>query len=187
MVTKRIEVMQRLPSNLLPSTPSVPGRRSFSRRHGAGAVLVVALAAGVLAAAPASTAQEVTPPLSLEAVHNCLCLQQEMADRNAEMETRGGILREREGELERLGMEIEVKRAAMVPGDEAAITDLKTLIDRQQSLRELMRRDIAPSYQDSVSGYNEASAEYNATCAGRRIYQPDIDKLQGNLQCPVRP
>lgn len=170
---------------------SSPGG-SFSRRLVSRGAIGALLAAGVLAAvplslAPTSLAQEIAQPLSLEAVHNCLCLQQQMSSRNAEMELRAGILQEREGELERLGMEIQVKRAAMAPGDQMAIAELKSLIDRQQALRELMRRDIMPSYQDSVRGYNETSAEYNASCAGRRIYQPDIDKLQGNLQCPAQP
>lgn len=160
---------------------------SFSRRLVSRGAVGALVAAGMLAAIPVTLAQEIAPPLSLEAVHNCLCLQQQMSSRNAEMELRGGILKEREGELERLGMEIQVKRAAMAPGDQVAIAELKTLIDRQQALRELMRRDIMPSYQDSVRGYNETTAEYNASCAGRRIYQPDIDKLSGSLQCPARP
>jgi hypothetical protein len=125
MVTKGIEVMQRL---------ALP-RGSFSRRIIFGTAFVSALAAGVLAAIPASVADEVAPPLSLEAVHNCLCLQQEMAYRNEEMELRGGILREREGELQRLGMEIEVKRAAMAPGDEAAIAELKSGVDPDDVMR----------------------------------------------------
>ncbi len=168
---------------------------SFSRRPASRLLsrgVGVLMAAGMLAVLPVPTAsvaaaQELTPPLSLEAVHNCLCLEQEMSRRTADMEVRGGILKERESELQRLGMEIEVKRAAMSPGDEVAMAELKMLIDRQQALRDLMRRDIMPSYQDSVRGYNDTIAEYNASCAGRRIYQPDIDKLQGNLQCPARP
>lgn len=160
---------------------------SISRAAVGALVAAGMLAVLPLAAARVAVAQELTPPLSLEAVHNCLCLKQEMSRRTAEMEVRGGILKERESELQRLGMEIEVKRAAMAPGDEVAIAELKMLIDRQQALRELMRRDIMPSYQDSVRGYNETIAEYNAACAGRRIYQPDIDKLQDNLQCPAQP
>lgn len=141
--------------------------------------------AGLLAAAPAS-AQEIQPLLPEEDVGYCLCLEQEMAEWKSEMDVRGGIRTEREGELSRLGMDIEVKRASMVPGDEMAMAELKAMIERQQSLRALIRRDINPSYQAAVQGYNAATAEYNERCAGRRFFQPEVDALQGTLQCPKR-
>ena len=149
------------------------------------AFLLPALAAGLFGIAEPAHAQQ--PALSLEEVRNCMCLEQEMSAQREEMDLRGGILAERQNQLDRVGMDIEAKRAAMDPTDEQAIADLKALIDRQQALRDLMRRDIQPSYESAVQAFNAASGAYNEQCAGRRIYRTDVEKLQGNLQCPARP
>jgi hypothetical protein len=151
------------------------------------ALILPGLAAGLVGIAGSVHAQETAPALSLEEVRNCMCLEQEMTTQRQEMDLRGGILQERENELERVSMDIEVKRAAMNPEDEQAIADLKALIARQEALRELLRRDIKPSHQASVDAFNAASSAYNQQCAGRRIYRTDVEKLQGNLQCPARP
>lgn len=150
------------------------------------AFLLPALVGTLVGAAPAP-AQQVAPALSPEEVHTCLCLEEAMAATRQEMELRGSILKERENELDRIGMDIEVKRAAMNPDDAQAIADLKALIDRQQTLRQLLRRDIQPSYQDSVGAFNATVSTYNEQCAGRRLYKPEVEKLQGNLQCPALP
>ena len=150
------------------------------------ALLLPVLVCATVGAAP-GVAQEVAPALSLEEVRTCMCLEEAMAARQQEMDLRGGIFRERESELERIGMEIEVKRAAMDPDDPQAIADLKALIERQQTLRQLMRRDIQPSYRDSLAAFNAVSAAFNEQCAGRRLYKPQVEKLQGNLQCPALP
>lgn len=153
-------------------------------------IFFLCAAAGVLAlttgASPAA-AQELEPALTVEELRYCLCLEQEMAEKRAELDLRHGILKERENELERLGMEIEMTRASMDPADAEAGENLKMLIQRQQSLRELLRRDIVQSYQDSVRRYNEALTAYNDTCANRRIYKPDVEKARQNLECGRQP
>lgn len=149
--------------------------------------LLPALTAGLFGIAAAAHAQQQEPFLSLEEVRTCMCLQEEMSAHRQEMDLRGGILEERGNELERVGMDIEVKRAAMDPQDEQAIAELKALIERQQALRELMRRDIRPSYEASFDAFNAASAAYNERCAGRRMFSTDIERLQPDLQCPPRP
>lgn len=148
--------------------------------------LPILLIGGIVGLSGTARAQQVAPALSLEEVRECLCLEQAMNAYQEEMDLRGGILRERENELERVGMEIEVKRAAMNPEDEQAIAELKELINRQQSLRDLLRRDLIPSYRAALDAFNEAGATYNRQCAGRRIYSTDVEKVQGNLQCPAR-
>jgi len=150
------------------------------------ALLLPALVGTLFGAAPAP-AQQVAPALSTEEVHTCLCLEEAMAAQREEMDLRGSILKERENELERIGMDIEVSRAAMNPEDAQAIADLKALIDRQQALRQLLRRDIQPSYQDAVGAFNASASAYNEHCAGKRLYKPQVEKLQGNLQCPALP
>lgn len=153
----------------------------------ARALLPAALALGLCAAAVPAGADQIAPALSLDEVRICVCLEQALKSRQAEMELRQGILRERENELERLGMEIQVRRASMNPEDQQAIDELKARIDQQNSLRLLMSRDIVPSYQGSVSAYNRTAAAYNESCANRRIYTPDVDKVKQNLQCPPAP
>lgn len=148
--------------------------------------LPILLIGGVVGLSGTTRAQQVAPALTLEEVRACLCFEQEMAAHQEEMDLRGGILRERENELERVGMEIEVKRAAMDPNDEQAIAELKELINRQQSLRELLRRDLMPSYRAALDAFNAAGAAYNQQCAGRRIYSTDVEKVQANLQCPAQ-
>lgn len=151
------------------------------------ALMPAAMMLGLILAVPAA-ADQIAPPLSLEEVGVCLCLEQAMKDRQAEMDLRQGILKERENELERLGMEIQVRRASMNPEDAQAIADLKAMIERQNSLRLLMSRDIVPSYQESVAAYNRTVAAYNESCANKRIYKPDVEKLQQQgLQCPPAP
>lgn len=150
-------------------------------------LLLPALAAGLFGTAGAAHAQQQEPFLSLEEVGTCMCLEEEIAAERQEIELRAGILEERNNELERIGMDIEVKRAAMDPQDVQAIAELKALIGRQQALRDLIRRDIRPSYEASFEAFNAASAAYNEQCAGRRMYKTDIEKLRPNLQCPQRP
>jgi hypothetical protein len=156
--------------------------KSFARM-----LLLATSAGGPFCIAGSTQAQQELPALSLEEVRNCMCLEEEMGAQREEMDLRGGILAERQNELQRVGMDIEAKRAAMDPTDEQAIAELKALIDRQQALRDLMRRDIQPSYDSAVQAFNAASTTYNEQCAGRRIYRTDVEKLQGNLQCPARP
>jgi len=151
-----------------------------------------AAAFAVLAAAAASSAtpaagQQLEPALTVDELRYCLCLEQELADGRAELDLRHGILKERENELERLGMDAEAMRASMDPDDVQAAERLKGLISRQETLRQLLRRDIVPAYQESVRSYNEALTAYNATCANRRIYKPDVEKAKQNLQCGKQP
>ena len=148
--------------------------------------VVLTLSAGLGTGSLPASGQQVAPAVLSEDVATCLCLEREMPDLQSEMQLREGILREREGELERLGMDIEVKRASMAPGDEIAMAELKALIERQLALRGLIRRDIVPSYRDSVADFNAAVATYNDRCGGKRLEQSDIDRLQGSLQCPSR-
>jgi hypothetical protein len=148
---------------------------------------VIALVLPALVGAAPALAQQVGPGLTPEGVRTCLCLEEAMATHKAEMELRSGIFRERESELERIGMDIEVKRASMNPDDAQAIADLKVLIERQQTLRQLLRRDIQPSYQDSVASFNAVTSAYNEQCAGRRLDKAEVERLQGNLQCPALP
>jgi hypothetical protein len=147
------------------------------------AVAVAALVPGALPA----PAQELEPALTVEELRYCFCLEQELTQKRAELDLRNGILKERENELERLGMQIEALRASMDPADTQAGEELKALIKRQEALRELLRRDIVQSYQDSVRSYNEGLTAYNETCANRRIYKPDVEKAKQNLQCAKQP
>jgi len=141
------------------------------------------LAAGALSAA----AQGLEPALTVDEVRYCLCLEQEMAAKRAELDLRHGILKERENELERLSMDIEMLRASMDPADAEAAENLKTMIQRQQDLRALLRRDIVESYQNIVRSYNESLTAYNNTCANRRIYTPHVEEAKQNLQCGSQP
>ena len=150
-------------------------------------LMPAALALGLCGAAAPAGADQIAPALSLDEVRSCVCLEQALKNRQAEMELRQGILEERENELERIGMEIQVRRTSMNPEDQQAIVDLRAIIERQDSLRLLMSRDIMPSYQGSVSAYNRTVAAYNENCANKRIYTPDVDKVKQNLQCPPAP
>lgn len=151
-----------------------------------------AAAFAVLAAAAASAAtpaagQQLEPALTVDELRYCLCLEQELSDGRAELDLRYGILKERENELERLGMDAQAMRASMDPDDVQAAEQLKDLIRRQETLRQLLRRDIVPAYQETVRSYNEALTAYNGTCANRRMYKPDVEKAKQNLQCGKQP
>jgi hypothetical protein len=151
------------------------------------AALAAAVVVAAFSAAEPMNAQELEPALTVDELRYCLCLEQELEDERAELDLRHGILTERENELERLGMEIQMTRASMNPEDVQAGENLKALIGRQETLRQLLRRDIVQSYQDSVRSYNEALTSYNSTCANRRIYTPDVEKAKQNLQCGKQP
>lgn len=147
------------------------------------AAALAALAAAAASIAMPAAAQQLEPALTVDELRYCLCLEQELENGRAELELRHGILKERENELERLGMDAQTMRASMDPNDAQAAEQLKGLISRQETLRQLLRRDIVPAYQDSVRSYNDALTFYNATCANRRIYKPDVEKAKQNLQC----
>ena len=154
---------------------------------GFGMIGRIAMTAGfaclVLAASGPAAAQSYTPPLSVDQIRYCTCLQEHIQSMRPEMEARQAMAQERQRQLALLEAEIGAMQASMDPNDQAAQEQLKRKIYEANQIRDMLRRDLGPAEMASARTFNQSVRSYNEICANRRMVNVDVKEAMSNLDC----
>jgi hypothetical protein len=152
-----------------------------------GFVRPTILGVSLLLAAAAARAQA-PPPLPLPPepaeVNACLCLQQAVAMRSAEMNQRTQALDAITRQLADLDAQLTQARANLNINNPDAVARYKALLERRD---DAYRQSIGPVHADAAQAtarYNERVNEYNARCANRPFNSALVAEMQAHLSCP---
>jgi len=159
-------------------------------RHPAFACLLVPsiLAAGFafgVAGAQAQQSQPAGPAMSSEEIAACLCQKQVLEQQQSNVDVQGGLLQERQQELNNLDAEIKRQAAGLAPNDAVGQQVLQDLIAQQIALRNLIQLQIRPDYNKQVNALRQTIETYNAQCTTRPRYVLDVERAEQNLSCPA--
>lgn len=147
--------------------------------------LAAALAAIAFAAPVAAQAQSSTPPLSVDEIRFCMCQQQQIDATRPELDALRAMVNERQMSLAQREGDIEAFRVTVSPDDLAAQEQIKRMIYESNQIRDMLRRDLTPSYYALSRVFNETVAVYNEHCANRRMVAIDVNAAKSNLTCVV--
>ena len=145
------------------------------------------LGVGILLATAGARAQ-VPPPGALPPepaeITACLCLQQVVAARAAEMNQKTQALDAVTHQLADLDAQLAQARANLNINNPDAVARYKALLERRD---DAYRQSIGPVHADAgqaTARYNERVNEYNARCANRPFNSALVAELQAHLSCP---
>jgi hypothetical protein len=123
--------------------------------------------------------------LTVDEIRGCLCMDQELAAKRSDIDTRRAMLDERNAQLAALSGQIAQRRATLDPLDTIGQELLKNLINQENALRDLIQSDTRPALNQSVAEYNALAALYTTECANRARYKLDADQAAKDLVCPM--
>jgi len=139
-----------------------------------------------LSASHAALAQAVGPAMTTDEIRVCLCQEQALEQKRNEVDTQGGLLDERQQELNSLDAEIK-RQAAVLPGSDLVGQQvLQDLIQQQMGLRNMIQLQIRPAYNRSAADLRQIVETYNAQCTARPRYALDAQEAAANLVCPAQ-
>jgi hypothetical protein len=141
--------------------------------------------------AGAGARAQVPPPLVLPPepaeISACLCLQQTVAVRSAEMNQKNQVLDAVTHQLADLDAQLVQARANLDINNSDAVARYKALLERRD---DAYRQSIGPVHADAAQAtarYNERVNEYNARCANRPFNSALVAEIQAHLSCPPSP
>lgn len=155
-----------------------------TRIFSTGSLLAFAVIGGLATSLHPQPAQAQSA-LTADEIRGCLCMDQELETRRDDIATRRGMLAERTAQLSALSQQVEARRGALDPQDIVGQELLKSLINQQNALRDLIQSDTRPALNQSVAEYNSLAALYTTECANRPRYKIDADEAAKNLTCPM--
>jgi len=151
-------------------------------RHAFRLLFACFLGAGAAAALGGPARAQV---LSYEEVRACVCYEDQMSRWRNEVDVRGGIMHEREADLQRAKQDLARAQAAANPSSEASLDNVRALIDRVGSLRSALQENLVPSYNQSVMQLNAVVSRYNTQCAGYTLFVELVNRAKAAGACPA--
>lgn len=164
-------------------------RRLSATRLLAPSVFVAALVlsgegAGWISSAHAQSQQPAGPAMTTEEIASCLCQKQELDRQQSNVDVQGGLLQERQQELNNLDAQIKQQAARTPSTDLVGQQVLQDLIAQQIALRNLIQLQVRPAYNQQLNQLRQTVETYNAQCTARPRYVIDVEKAEENLVCP---
>jgi hypothetical protein len=124
------------------------------------------------------------PAMTPDEIAACLCQKQALDQQQSNVDVQGGLLQERQKELNNLDAEIKRQATGLAPNDTVGQQLLQQLIGQQIALRNLIQLQIRPAYNQQANKLREMVGTYNTQCTTRPRYVLDVEKAQQNLMCP---
>jgi hypothetical protein len=125
------------------------------------------------------------PAMTPEEIASCLCQKQVLDQQQSDVDVQGGLLEERQQELNSLDAQIKAQAARTPSTDIVGQQVLQDLIAQQIALRNLIQLQIRPVYTERLGKLRQTIESYNAQCTTRPRYVIDVEKAQENLACPT--
>jgi hypothetical protein len=145
---------------------------------GRGAVAAVLVLAGFCVPA---MAQVVRAPDEIRA---CLCKEQALQSLNADVQAQSRTYQEKRQSFEALDRQVQSSRPKVNVNDPAAVDAFKHLLDQRDQASDSLAGPVTRNYSAAVQRYNQAVADYNASCAGKAFDQDQLAQLKRTLSCP---
>jgi cob(I)alamin adenosyltransferase len=136
------------------------------------------------AGARAQVPPPVVPAPETAEISACLCLQQAVAVRSAEMKQKNQALDAITHQLADLDAQLAQARANLNINNPDAVARYKALLERRD---DAYRQSIGPVHDDAAQAtarYNARVNEYNARCANRPFNSALVAEMQAHLSCP---
>ena len=144
----------------------------------------IGLAHCLLLLAPGLAAAQDAQTMPMDQVKDCLCQQQQLEAVSSRVSAAASAYSQRQQGLQTIEQQLADVQRTATPGDEQAVTQSQTLIDRRNLLRSQLRDEFDP-YQSMARDYNERADRYNATCTKLPMLSFDVVAAKENLSCPA--
>lgn len=154
------------------------GRTAWRLLAGLGGILLGVAIAGAPGEAVGQTM--LRSPIDISA---CLCLERDLATRQAEMTVRRNAYEALARDIQDGEATLERERARVDVNDPASVDGFRRRLDALDDLKTRQSTVALPDYQVAVTGYNERVAQYTQRCSGRPIDQATVEQVRPNLVC----
>jgi hypothetical protein len=167
----------------------------FRRMTGGGSLVVMALVAAGGGHAQAPAPPLVPPPITPAVpppgatlsspieISYCLCLERDIATRQAELTVRRNAYETLAREIAEAEAAIARDRPRVNVNDPTAIDAFKRRLDQLDAMKARQLQVTLPDYQTAVAGYNERVAQYTQRCSGRVLDPRVTEQVRANLIC----
>lgn len=149
--------------------------------EGSRAGLAVGLTVALVIAAGTVQAQVVRAP---EEVRSCLCKERTVSALNNDVQAQSRAYEAQRQNVDVLDHSVETGRPQVNVNNPADVDAFKTLLERRDAAADALAGPVTKSYADAVQRYNEAVADYNASCAGKAFDPDQLAAAKQTLSCP---
>jgi hypothetical protein len=127
------------------------------------------------------------PPATPQAaeIAGCLCQHRRLDALNAAMQAQRQAYDASKAEIGRLDAEMQRDRATMNVENPEAVARFRQLLARRDADFRRSSGPLASQLSAAVSRYNNAGAQYNASCANRPWDPILLAQIQATLSCPA--
>ncbi len=115
----------------------------------------------------------------------CLCLEQSVAAKAAEMRSLGAVYSEETRQLAAMNADIDRKRPLVDVQNQAQIDAFKGLLEQRDAALDKYQWSTLPKYQASVARYNDKVDMVLKRCSGHPLDQAALDQAKQKLSCPA--
>jgi hypothetical protein len=113
----------------------------------------------------------------------CLCLEQSLAARAAEMRSLGSVYTEETQQLAAMNADIDRRRPLVDVQNQAQIEAFKTVLEQRDQALDKYQWSTLPKYQASVVRYNEKVDIMLKRCSDHPLDQAALDQAKQRLVC----
>lgn len=121
---------------------------------------------------------------SPEEIRTCLCKEQSVATLNQNVQTEARAYEEKRRAFETLDKQVQSSRAQVNVNNPADVDAFKRLLDQRDAAADNLAGSATKTYADAVQRYNQAVADYNASCAGKSFDADAMAEQKRTLSCP---
>jgi hypothetical protein len=118
-----------------------------------------------------------------EAIRACLCLDQAVTARSAELYQESQSLEEQKKALAALESRADEARGQSDSTDMAQRAELGRLLDERDAAISRFAAETTPQYNATVEAYNRAAEAFNRGCGGKAYDWSVLPDVQSNLTC----
>ena len=162
----------------------LPATRLLLPSAAVAALMLGGTGPGWSPSAYAQSQQPAGPAMTTDEIAACLCQKEELDRQQSNVDVQGGLLQERQQELNNLDAQIKQQAARTPSTDVVGQQVLQDLIAQQIALRNLIQLQVRPAYNQQLNQLRSTIETYNGQCTTRPRYVIDVEKAQENLVCP---
>ena len=121
---------------------------------------------------------------SPDEIRACVCKEQSVSALNGDVQTQSRAYESQRQAFDALDKAVETGRPKVNVNNPADVEAFKELLEKRDAAGDTLAGSATHSYADAVQRYNQAVADYNASCAGKAFDPDQIAAVKQNLSCP---
>jgi hypothetical protein len=118
--------------------------------------------------------------LTQDQLEQCIRLERDINTRADSVDAEEAALNARQAEIERLGMEIDLRAGRVDRYSQVSVDNYNRLVMQHRSKVGDFNARL-PAFNARVEAHNAQVGEFNAICAQRRYYQSDMQAVRSKL------